>query len=36
LYGNYLRSASLKGLILHTADDAGLDGPDAVFGWGIK
>ena len=35
LYGNYLRSASLKGLILHTADDAGLDGPDAVFGWGL-
>jgi hypothetical protein len=35
LYGNYLKSATLKGLILHTADDAGLEGPDAVFGWGL-
>jgi hypothetical protein len=35
LYGNYLKSASLKGLILHTADDAGLEGPDARFGWGL-
>lgn len=33
--GNYLRSATLKGLVLHTADDAGMTGPDAVFGWGL-
>ncbi|PKG42425.1 S8 family serine peptidase [Psychroflexus sp. MES1-P1E] len=35
LFGNYMRSATLKGLILHTADDAGLEGPDAIFGWGL-
>ena len=35
LFGNYMRSATLKGLILHTADDAGLEGPDARFGWGL-
>ncbi|MFD0933517.1 S8 family serine peptidase [Psychroflexus salinarum] len=35
LYGNYLRAATLKGLILHTADDAGMNGPDAIFGWGL-
>lgn len=36
LYNNYLRAASIKGLILHTADEAGLDpGPDAQFGWGL-
>ncbi|PTB96319.1 peptidase S8 [Marivirga lumbricoides] len=33
--GNYLRAATLKGLALHTADDAGISGPDAVFGWGL-
>jgi len=33
--GGYLRSSTLKGLVLHTADDAGLQGPDANFGWGL-
>ncbi|UZX28524.1 hypothetical protein [Riemerella anatipestifer] len=27
--------AQLKGLALHTADDAGMEGPDANFGWGL-
>ncbi|WP_299619244.1 S8 family serine peptidase [uncultured Tenacibaculum sp.] len=33
--GNFMRAATLKGLALHTADDAGASGPDAVFGWGL-
>lgn len=33
--GNYMRAATLKGVALHTADDAGISGPDAVFGWGL-
>ncbi|MFT5926134.1 MAG: subtilisin-like proprotein convertase family protein [Rubritalea sp.] len=33
--GSFMRAASLKGLTLHTADDAGSNGPDAVFGWGL-
>lgn len=33
--GNYMRAATLKGLALHTADDAGPVGPDAVWGWGL-
>jgi len=35
LTGNFLRSSTLKGLALHTADDAGIEGPDANFGWGL-
>ncbi|MEL6650410.1 MAG: S8 family serine peptidase, partial [Bacteroidota bacterium] len=35
LNGSFMRGATLKGLILHTADDAGSTGPDAVFGWGL-
>ena len=35
LYGNFMRSATLKGLACHTADDAGEIGPDPVFGWGL-
>lgn len=35
LNGNYMRAASLKGLALHTADDAGATGPDPIFGWGL-
>jgi hypothetical protein len=35
IYGEYLRSASLKGIVLHTADDAGNAGPDYRFGWGL-
>jgi hypothetical protein len=33
--GNFMKAATLKGLALHTADDAGSVGPDAVFGWGL-
>ncbi len=32
---NFMRAATLKGLACHTADDAGLIGPDAKFGWGL-
>ncbi|MEQ8208257.1 MAG: S8 family serine peptidase [Lacipirellulaceae bacterium] len=32
---SFIRSATLKGLALHSADDAGEDGPDVVFGWGL-
>ncbi|MGB4774140.1 MAG: S8 family serine peptidase [Daejeonella sp.] len=35
LNSNFMRAATLKGLALHTADDAGAPGPDAVFGWGL-
>ena len=31
----YMLGAELKGLALHTADDAGAEGPDAMFGWGL-
>jgi hypothetical protein len=30
-----LRSATMKGLILHTATDLGNAGPDYVYGWGL-
>ena len=33
--GNFMKAATLKGLALHTADDAGTTGPDPVFGWGL-
>lgn len=35
LNGNFMRAATLKGLAMHTADDAGPSGPDAVYGWGL-
>ncbi len=35
LNGNFMKAATLKGIALHTADDAGASGPDAVFGWGL-
>lgn len=35
LHNTFMRSATLKGIALHTADDAGTVGPDAVFGWGL-
>src|SRR5690606_16867415 len=36
LYSNYMKAATAKGLILHTADEAGLmPGPDYEFGWGL-
>src|SRR5690606_22870175 len=31
----FMRAATLKGLVLHTADDAGPTGPDAIWGWGL-
>lgn len=33
--GVFMRAATLKGLTLHTADDAGAVGPDPSFGWGL-
>jgi PKD repeat protein len=36
LKGKFLRASSLKGLIIHTADEAGSNpGPDYSFGWGL-
>ncbi|MGO4710709.1 S8/S53 family peptidase, partial [Chryseobacterium sp. 2TAF14] len=36
LYNNYMKAATVKGLILHTADEAGqFPGPDYEFGWGL-
>jgi len=35
LSGQYLRASTIKGLILHTADDLGNPGPDYKFGWGL-
>ena len=32
---SFMRASTLKGLALHTADDAGINGPDAIFGWGL-
>lgn len=32
---HYFRGATLKGLVLHTADDIGPKGPDAFSGWGL-
>ena len=33
--GAVMRSASLKGLVMHTADDGGNVGPDYIYGWGL-
>lgn len=33
--GEDMRSATLKGLLIHTADDLGNPGPDYRFGWGL-
>ena len=35
LNSNFMRAATLKGIALHTADDIGPSGPDAVHGWGL-
>lgn len=36
LYGKYMKAATIRGLICHTADEAGSnDGPDYEFGWGL-
>jgi hypothetical protein len=33
--GSYMRASTLKGLLIHTADDLGNAGPDYQFGWGL-
>ncbi len=34
--GQFLRSATIKGLAIHTADEAGpAEGPDYQYGWGV-
>ncbi|MDT3402801.1 S8 family serine peptidase [Mucilaginibacter terrae] len=33
--GAFMRSATLKGLVCHTAFDAGNIGPDYIYGWGV-
>ncbi len=33
--GHALRASTLKGLLIHTADDLGTSGPDYQFGWGL-
>ncbi len=36
LCNTFMRSATLKGILIHTADEAGpADGPDYQFGWGL-
>ncbi|MGB5981139.1 MAG: S8 family serine peptidase, partial [Nonlabens sp.] len=36
LYGSYMKAATLKALMIHTADEAGsFPGPDYKFGWGL-
>ncbi len=34
-FGTFMRSATLKGLLLHTATDLGRPGPDYATGWGL-
>ncbi len=33
--GQYMRASTLKGLLIHTADDIGTPGPDYRDGWGL-
>jgi hypothetical protein len=33
--GRSMRASTLKGLIIHTADDVGRPGPDYEYGWGL-
>lgn len=35
LNSNFMRAATLKGLVLHTADDVNAPGPDYKMGWGV-
>ncbi|MEI8006813.1 MAG: S8 family serine peptidase [Bacteroidota bacterium] len=36
LHGVYMRASTLRGLVIHTADEAGTNpGPDYMFGWGL-
>ncbi|MGM0461151.1 MAG: S8 family serine peptidase [Fibrobacterota bacterium] len=32
---SYMRAATLKAVAINTAGDAGTEGPDATFGWGV-
>ena len=34
-FGKAMRSSTLKGLLIHTADDLGNPGPDYQYGWGL-
>ena len=35
-YGRWMRSATVKALVIHTADEAGSgEGPDYTYGWGL-
>ena len=33
--GSFMKASTLKGIALHTADDAGANGPDSKYGWGL-
>lgn len=35
LTNSFMKAATLKALACHTADDAGVAGPDVKFGWGL-
>lgn len=35
LEGRFMKAATLKGLVLHTADDVNTPGPDYKMGWGV-
>ncbi len=35
LYGEAPLASTIKALVIHTADDLGLDGPDYAYGWGM-
>ncbi len=35
IHNSFAKAATIKGLALHTADDVGTNGPDAIFGWGL-
>ncbi len=35
LFGQNMRSSTMRGLLIHTADDLGLPGPDYSNGWGL-
>lgn len=35
IYERYMKAATLKGLVLHSADDIGVAGPDYQMGWGV-
>ena len=34
-FGGAMRASTLKGLLIHTADDRGNPGPDYKYGWGL-